>query len=89
MDAKQILMQGVQNHGLYQLPVVIDRSQHALVGEKTSKQLWHCHMVHLHHKSVEALVNKNLLLSYLLVKAPLKFVNLVVLEKCLYITTQI
>lgn len=58
---KEMLLEGNQENGLYQLPVKISRGPAALLGERTSNKIWHFWLGHLHQKAVDQLARKKVI----------------------------
>lgn len=63
LATENILAEGEEKNGLYQLPQRINKSPEAMLRERVSSTLLHCCLGHLHGRAVKDLV-KNDLISF-------------------------
>lgn len=59
----KVMLVGNQNGDFYKLPLRINNSAHALLGERVSSDVWHSRLGHLNSRAVHDLISRNIISS--------------------------
>lgn len=62
-ELEEVVLEGMENGGLYYLSITIKKSPQVLIGDAPSMDLWHRRLSHLHDQATLKLINDHLVVA--------------------------